>query len=262
MLAPFGISERLVRSSVFRLTSDDWLEAQRTGRRSLYRLTEFGKRRFERAHEKIYFRPDSRWNGDWLFVLMRNKIPSNKRLGLVRELAWEGLRCLGPRVFARPGGDLEAVAEIVDRLALRRDVILCCARDFEVTPAQPLRSATRELWDFESVRERYAHFLARFRILSRLLANGEELDPELSFVLRTLVIHAFRRVLLHDPLLPVEFTPRTWPGTAAYDLCRSIYAQVWRGAEQRIIAALGESGRSIPKNAPFYRRFAGLGETR
>jgi phenylacetic acid degradation operon negative regulatory protein len=39
LLAPLGLNERLVRTAVFRLAQDDWLEAVAQGRRADYRLT-------------------------------------------------------------------------------------------------------------------------------------------------------------------------------------------------------------------------------
>ena len=53
LLAPFGINERLVRTSVFRLAREDWLAAKPVGRQSLYRLTRDGGRRFEQAYRRI-----------------------------------------------------------------------------------------------------------------------------------------------------------------------------------------------------------------
>ena len=49
VLSEFGVSERLVRTSVFRLSKDDWLDVNPVGRRSYYRLTKGGVRRFEQA---------------------------------------------------------------------------------------------------------------------------------------------------------------------------------------------------------------------
>ena len=36
LLAPLGINERLLRTSVFRLVAQNWLQSERHGRRSLY----------------------------------------------------------------------------------------------------------------------------------------------------------------------------------------------------------------------------------
>ena len=41
--------------------------------------------------------------------------------------------------------------------------------------------------------------------------------------MRTLLIHAYRRVLLRDPQLPAALLPLDWPGAAAYALCRDFY---------------------------------------
>jgi phenylacetic acid degradation operon negative regulatory protein len=43
-MADFGISERLVRTSVFRLVKDGWLQSRQIGRRSYYSLTDDGHR--------------------------------------------------------------------------------------------------------------------------------------------------------------------------------------------------------------------------
>src|SRR5215470_7417663 len=46
---PFGIPERLVRTSVRRLAKDGWLTFRREGRQSEYFLTEHGRSRFAEA---------------------------------------------------------------------------------------------------------------------------------------------------------------------------------------------------------------------
>src|SRR5690625_2378432 len=50
-LKPLGLNERLVRTSVYRLSQEGWLSSQRIGRRSYYSLTRAGWRSFERAYE-------------------------------------------------------------------------------------------------------------------------------------------------------------------------------------------------------------------
>src|SRR5208337_2012696 len=63
LLAPLGLNERLVRTSVYRLAREGWLSAQQDGRRSLYRLTALGLTRFEHAYRRIYAPPESDWDG-------------------------------------------------------------------------------------------------------------------------------------------------------------------------------------------------------
>src|SRR5689334_345264 len=52
LLSPLGLNERLVRTSVFRLIREGWLAAKPVGRRSLYRLTAAGARRFDLAYAR------------------------------------------------------------------------------------------------------------------------------------------------------------------------------------------------------------------
>src|SRR5436190_23438298 len=71
LLAPFGINERLVRTSVYRLTREGWLSSRQDGRRSRYRLTRHGERLFEHAYRRIYAPPATdAWAGEWHLVIV------------------------------------------------------------------------------------------------------------------------------------------------------------------------------------------------
>ncbi|MBK6293285.1 MAG: hypothetical protein IPF55_02215 [Rhodoferax sp.] len=54
LASPFGLSSRLVRTSVYRLVADDWLLAAREGRRSHYRLSPNGALTVRHAQQRIY----------------------------------------------------------------------------------------------------------------------------------------------------------------------------------------------------------------
>src|SRR6266576_3488989 len=54
LAGPFGLTERLVRTSVARLAQDGWLVARRDGRLSEYRLAPQGQQRFAEATQRIY----------------------------------------------------------------------------------------------------------------------------------------------------------------------------------------------------------------
>ena len=58
-LSDFDISERLVRTSVFRLVRDDWLIASQVGRRSYYSLSEEGGTSSNRRLAESTTIPDS-----------------------------------------------------------------------------------------------------------------------------------------------------------------------------------------------------------
>src|SRR5262249_20889128 len=90
ILAPFGITERLVRTSIGRLAEQDWLQSRRVGRASFYRLTPAGEKRFAEATARIYAPPPSDWNGEWTLVIVPNDVPAAQRDRVRKELAWLG----------------------------------------------------------------------------------------------------------------------------------------------------------------------------
>src|SRR5947208_10174911 len=63
LAAPFGVTERLVRTSVARLAREDWLAARKNGRRAEYRLSSTGIARFEQATARIYGPIPHSWDG-------------------------------------------------------------------------------------------------------------------------------------------------------------------------------------------------------
>jgi len=259
LLAPFGINERLTRTSVYRLAREGWLAARQDGRRSLYRLTPEGSRRFEHAYRRIYAPPADRWDGGWDVVVAPPKaIAKRLRHDLRKELGWEGFAALGPWLFVRPSGsaDSAALPDTLRALQTERQIAVLAARD--VAGAQPLDAFARECWNLQSVAAEYRRFIARFGRVIRAFDAGTG-HPQQCFVVRTLLIHEFRRVSLHDPQLPAELLPADWPGPAAYRLCRDFYRRTHQCAEQHLAATL-ETGRgALPPAAPyFYERFGGL----
>src|SRR5205823_13335974 len=64
LAAPFGLTERLVRTSVARLARQGWLAGKRSGRRSEYRFTRTGTERFEQPNRRIYRQSLSRQDSE------------------------------------------------------------------------------------------------------------------------------------------------------------------------------------------------------
>ena len=254
-LAPFDLSERLVRTSVFRLTAEGWLARASQGRRSRYRLTREGARRFHDAYRRIYERPADDWRGDWELVLA-DRVAAPRRLDLRQELAWAGFGELGTTTFLRPHEAARALPSILDAKGIASSVTVAIGADFA---GRPIAHAVPEAWDLGSLASGYRRFLARFGAVIEHFREGDAHDPEQCFVVRTLLIHAYRRVLLRDPLLPPALLPLDWPGAAAYALCRDFYRLTHRDAERHLAATLSEPGEPWPPgDDAFYRRFGGL----
>ena len=262
LLAPLGLNERRVRTSVFRLAREGWLAATPVGRRSLYRLSSDGARRFERAYRRIYTPRDERWDDTWEIVVLAGIAPTRQR-HLREELRWEAFGQLAPGIYARPSDPRAQPPRLSKATASERAILSFRARDDETMFANSLASAVPRAWELAAVAADYRRFLQRFgAVIDRFRNAGTERHaPEQCFVVRTLLIHEYRRVLLRDPQLPAALLPLDWPGAAAYALCRDFYRLTHRSAERHLMATLeGPDGPLPPANPAFYARFGGLGD--
>ena len=258
LMAPFGINERLVRTSVFRLAQDGWLQATSMGRMSRYQLTGDGKHHFDDAYRRIYTRPADTWDDTWELVLAES-VPAKRRAALRKELVWSGFGALGAALFLRPTQPDRALPEVVDAPGVARHLRHAIARD--VPGRRPLASSVDTAWELINVAADYRSFLQRFgAVIDRFRTTDEHgHDPQQCFMVRTLLIHAYRRVLLRDPLLPAALLPLDWPGAAAYALCRDFYRLTHRCAERHLAATLTSAAEDFPPaDASFYQRFGGL----
>ncbi|QKX43672.1 hypothetical protein HPE42_16305 [Escherichia coli] len=69
LLEGLGFGERFVRTALFRLNKEGWLDVSRIGRRSFYSLSDKGLRLTRRAESKIYRAEQPAWDGKWLLLL-------------------------------------------------------------------------------------------------------------------------------------------------------------------------------------------------
>jgi phenylacetic acid degradation operon negative regulatory protein len=259
LMAPFGVSDRLVRTSVFRLTEEGWLASSRNGRRSAYSITDDALKRFGKAYRRVYAPLEPVWDGYWVLLFATHAdIAPAKRALFRKQLAWEGFGMISPGVHAHPTPDEDAVHGLLDRFGLQEQLFVIRARDLPDSGGKPLRAAVGEAWALDDVLSGYLHFIERFAPLAEMVDKGS-VSPEQAFVIRTLLIHAFRRVQLHDPKLPSSLLPDDWPGNDSYTLCRDIYRKVYDAAEVWLLAVLRREDENVVDAAPyFYERFGGL----
>jgi len=259
LLAPFGVSDRLVRTSIFRLTEEGWLESSRSGRRSLYAITADALKRFGNAYRRVYAPLEPVWDGYWvlLFAAHSDIAPSKRNL-FRKELQWEGFGMLSAGIYAHPVAEPDAIRNMLERFGLLEQLFVVKARDLPGANGKPLGATVEEIWALEEVKQGYLRFIAQFGPLAQTLGSGD-IDPEQAFVIRTLLIHAFRRVQLHDPKLPAQLLPAVWPGKEAYAICSEIYRNTYEAAEAHLLAALRREDENASEAAPyFYQRFGGL----
>ena len=250
----FRLNERLVRTAAARLAQDGWLAARRVGKRSEYRLSAGGRKRFSEATQRIYADPAAQGSGRWTLIVLPS-MPAPERLRLRRELAWRGFGELGSAVFAHPRLPLRALSRQIREADFPAGTMV-----FEADLASPATPAPLiELgWDVQGLADRYRRFVRRFERVEAALAGRP--DPEVGFRVRTLLIHEYRRLHLRDPSLPHRLLPPDWPGLQAAELCRTIYARVFAASEAHLSAVAARLQGALPPADPsILQRFGGFG---
>jgi len=256
-MAEFGVGERLVRTSVFRLAKDGWLQARQVGRRSFYSLTEQGREKFAAATHRIYGAPAAGWDGTWTLLLLSGLDAASKD-AVRRECAWLGFGALSANMLAHPAPDLSDLELALQRLGTAGDLVVMTARSLRSDTG--LRKLVRSAWNLDDIDARYERFVSRFRPLFAALAKNPTVSPRTAFVTRTLLIQEYRKVLLRDPQLPAELLPAGWHGTAAYQLCRNLYRGLYRQADMYLSEVMATADGPLPPPAANYmQRFGGLG---
>jgi phenylacetic acid degradation operon negative regulatory protein len=220
IFAALEIGGNVVRTAMSRLATEGWLARQRLGRHSFYSLTESGGATFAPATARIYHAAPAAWDGRFHIALGDATPPGFAPLA-------PGLRVgLAPA----PGiGGLVATGD-----------------------AESARALAARLWPNQALAARYREFI---RVFAPVAPPAVPLD---AMLLRLLLIHSYRRILLRDPLLPTALLPPDWPGTAARATCASLYHRLLPASE----AWLDERGRTaegpLPAAAPsLAARFGG-----
>lgn len=258
LVAPLGINDRAVRTSVFRLMQEGWLSATPIGRRSAYGLTPSGRRRINHAYQRIYDTPNEKWGGEWQLVIVpEGALATGEREALRRDLIWDGYGALAPGVFAHPSNNTERLREMLQQTGSGDKVALLKAETLAASSAIPLRALVQQCWRLDQLAEDYLRFVERFLPTVKWLASGKQ-DPEQHFVLRTLLIHEFRRVQLRDPQLPDELLASHWPGHTARQVCQELYELSLPLSEAHLMEKLGTpDGELPPADSSLYGRFGG-----
>jgi len=173
LLAPLGVSERLARTSVYRLAQEHWLRAETAGRKSDYLLTDFGRRQFEQATRHIYSITRPSWDGRWrMVVALPGAWNAGEREHLRRSLAWQGFGKLDSGVYLHPGASLD---EALAALELVADSYLSVATPVQVAAAQLLRAGAAVR---AAIRQRIQQNLDALRAAARGFPACEVLRTE------------------------------------------------------------------------------------
>lgn len=260
LLQPLGLSERLVRTSVFRLAKDDWLHTEPSGRRSDYRLTSSGLARFNAAARRIYASSPPEWDRRWRFILAVSALEAAERQALRRGLFWQGFGSLGADCFVHPTRDLSSVFDVLAAEGgqqLPGKLLPLVAAELSLEGAGSSPGLVARAWNLKALAQRYEEFVALYTpILAERREGDIGLSDEDTFHLRILLIHDYRRLLLRDPELPDVLLPQGWPGQRARVLCKELYRRLAGPSDRHLDTVFRTADGTCPEtNGAFFRRF-------
>jgi phenylacetic acid degradation operon negative regulatory protein len=213
-----------------RTSAAGWLDAEKIGRRTRWRLTRSARRLLTDGAERIYSftGPATEWDGRWLLVSVRIPESDRRARHVVRtRLSWAGFGSLGAGLWISPHPGREAEATAVLREAGTAEH----AHMFVATRSglSDARSMVRDAWDLDAIEQQYQQFMAEFsgRAPDDVLARQVEL------------VHAWRRFPSIDPALPRELLPARWSGVKAARLFANRHEQ-WSADARREWTRLNE----------------------
>lgn len=232
LLEPLGVSERLVRTSLTRLADERIVVIRRVGNRSFYGVEDSAQALFEKAEEKIYRSCERRWDGRWTLVIIDGSVgTSDQRAELRHQLTVLGLGPIAPNVMASPVVGGAAVAAVVHGTDLRHGVLVTQSTVVDGAElVNDLDLATRVMVRTE-LAQGYDEIIDWFTPLTGV----PEMSAADSFVARTLLIAAYRRVVLSDPGLPDVLVSNGWSGRRAFTLVAQLYGEFRSQSEARIV---------------------------
>jgi phenylacetic acid degradation operon negative regulatory protein len=230
--ARLGIEEKTTRQALMRTAASGWLDAEKAGRRTRWRLTASAQKMLTEGADRIYSftGPGESWDGRWLLVYAR--IPERDRGArhVVRSrLSWAGFGSLGAGLWISPHPEREAEAIGVLREAgVAADAHVFVARRSGLADVQVMVAAA---WDLGAIEDRYEEFIEEFRAAAPadVLARQVEL------------VHAWRRFPSIDPVLPRELLPARWSGLKAARLFADRH-QRWSDAAKQEWKRLNDPG--------------------
>lgn len=230
-MALFDVDAGHVRTAISRLSSDGWLSRVKRGRASHYRLSKRGEGVFLAATQSIYFDVQKPFDGNLRIAILEPDLADP--VGTRRVLRDTGFVALSPSVQL-------ALAEPPAKLSARKGVYILSNK---VGKAE--RHLASAAWKLPATAAAYQAFVKQFAPLDAT-SDRNDLSAQDALVARTLLIHAWRRIVLRDPGLPSALLPDDWPGHAARELTRRIYRRLLAPSESYFDANAGNENGPLP----------------
>jgi phenylacetic acid degradation operon negative regulatory protein len=256
VLAPLDIAAPAVRTAISRMVRQHWLVAVKLDQGAGYRLTPRAERRLADAASRIYRRGIAPWDHHWHLLAIDHVSNRATRERVRTGLAYLGYAPLQDDTWISPRASSE-VDPLLENEGVR-------ARRFRARHDGDDAALAAHAWDLDALGRAYARWLVDAQHLvtsASYQEGGEQLDStvgsgaasradsrldadRLAFVVRSRLVHEWRKFLFRDPGLPDELLPRDWPGRTAAAFFDGEAERLLPGAERYVDACLSPMGPS------------------
>lgn len=220
LLGEFGFSAGASRAALSRLARRGIFARERRGRQVYYALTDRARRLLQEGEDRIFSFGLEPWEDTWTIVLY--SLPDadrGNRDRLRTRLAFLGFGPVYDGAWIAPHTRDGAVREVLDDLGVHDEVRVFTGRPSGfVDVAAMIRSA----WDWGELDHRYGDFLAAYA-RHRAPDVRDESDERHALMVRTRIVHDFRRFPLLDPDVPEHLVPGRVRRSEAVALFHDVY---------------------------------------
>ncbi len=210
-----GIDDGAVRVAVHRLEKDGWLKKRKVGRNVLYALSKAGEEQSRTARKFIYGFDEQPDCGELQMLIMAE---GPGRAEVREHLIENGWGLIAANIVLTSGSKTQLSA--LNGLS-GNDSHYLVPLKADNSEVQRLCS---KAWSLDNLNDEYANFVGLYQpIIEDVRASRKYLQSN-ALVLRILMIHDYRRLILKDPLLASQYLPKSWQGSKTRDIVSGAYS--------------------------------------
>jgi phenylacetic acid degradation operon negative regulatory protein len=208
LLAPLGVRAPAVRTAISRMVAQGWLAPEEVagpaGPVPGYALTERARLRLDRAGSRIYRTGSADWDGRWHVRVLAPIADRSRRERVRSQLRFLGTAPISDSTWVSPHASVE-----VDQLLRDEGIVAACLTTSDLSPVELVLDA----FDVDRLGREYDAWISSTAGL--VDSAGAAPDDESAFVVRSALVHSWRKFLFSDPGLPASLLPPDWPGLRA-----------------------------------------------
>jgi phenylacetic acid degradation operon negative regulatory protein len=207
IMKEMDVRPEAVRVALYRLRNDGWIISEKFGRTGRHGLTAASRTETLRASARIYASPSAQEDG-WQLILTQDS-------EALEEMERQGFAALLPRVYLAGA-----------HVAAPEDTLVLAGSDVPGWLRAQLAPLMLEA-EYEALLPHVKQAHDRLR--------GGTLSPLQTAVLRCLLVHNWRRIILRHPALPRGLLPDSWAGHECHLLVDALLTRFPRPAIEDIV---------------------------